>query len=760
MQKYQNNVTNRAGDAVRGLQVTVNVAGGGLASIFSDNAGTPTDNPITTDANGAFEFYVADGRYDISVNGGGYVDVLIADALQIGVDASAALAGLAQRPTASELAAGTVDLGFQQSGAGAVLRTTEEELRDRVSAEQFGAVADGVTNDTTAFARVEALVPKAVDLAGKSYALTSSWADAVNGVVLSKDYKNGRLLVDGRELVFDAAEGASRSAASIPRMVQPSTSKGVGLFRVDENNYHVWRPLGGQFWQRCTVSRTTTGIPLNWRETHIKQVLGYITARDAGVVYTGGWAVDGGTSALSSASDNTYIGGRGQQAIVAGDYVEISYTGGGDLYVVFAGRTSGNFINVLLDGKKDYLTLSDDGAGNRYFDSYTATDLSYRRVVKIASAVPTGSHTIRLTVSATKNASSAGNRFIFNALAFDSSEFGPWRTEADAIQWAAGQSVLTNQVRKNAGRYYYATGAGATGATPPTHTSGSVSDGTVTWTYRATSGYDLTDHRIQAVGSQLEYAYEIKPTGAANKEDVGGALHGNETQTALAFLVGSTPVSLGDATWASGDGVTINESITATHSEIGGGATPVVLTKLTRTFLRQYVEVAHKHTLQMAAAVGYFYSHMWPLLHYDGPANKYAMRRVWSPCDGYRNCADFYGQTNPFVGRTKDLLMVGYGDALQPNGSGGVPSVEAAPLSFVVWLAVDPSSVGNYADAARIFASKAMNTSGIDVSAGGFSSMTSKMYFEKYSSITPKALLSGAVIECSARYGLALAPAP
>jgi hypothetical protein len=119
MQKYQNNVTSRTGDAVSGLLVTVNVSGGGLATIFSDNAGTPTVNPITTDANGYFEFYVADGRYDISVNGGGYDDVLIADALQIGAQASAgaaqagvaeakaddALAGLIDRPTTDELAA-------------------------------------------------------------------------------------------------------------------------------------------------------------------------------------------------------------------------------------------------------------------------------------------------------------------------------------------------------------------------------------------------------------------------------------------------------------------------------------------------------------------------------------------------------------------------------------------------------------------------------------------------------------------------------
>jgi hypothetical protein len=91
MQKYQNNVTSRTGDAVSGLQVTVSVFGGGLATIYADNAGTPKDNPISTDANGYFEFYAADGRYNVTVNGGGYEDVLIADSLLIGVDASTAV---------------------------------------------------------------------------------------------------------------------------------------------------------------------------------------------------------------------------------------------------------------------------------------------------------------------------------------------------------------------------------------------------------------------------------------------------------------------------------------------------------------------------------------------------------------------------------------------------------------------------------------------------------------------------------------------
>jgi hypothetical protein len=620
---------------------------------------------------------------------------------------------------------------------------------------RYGAAGDGVTDDSAAFELLESIDLPESDLGGMTYAITSIWDDAVNGVVLSKDYTNGTLLVDGRPLVFDrgfsfAASGSTR------RLSWPHTNKKLGVYRVDENNYYVWRPLGGQYWQRCAVGRDSNTLPLNWWETYIKQVAGYITAESSDCTYNGDWTNVRADTYLKSADPATYLSGRARQAIQAGDYVDITYTGGGDLYVVFVGRTSGNYVNVLLDSGQTYLCLPDDGAGNKYIDTYNSTDLSYHQIVKIASGVPSGSHTIRLTVSATKNGSSSGNKFIFNALAFDSDEVGPWTLEADAPLWETGVAVLQYEIRKYGTRYYYATADGTTGATPPTHSSGTVSDGTVSWTQRDDSGYNLTDHRIHAAGSQLEYAYEIKPTGASAFQDVGGDIHGNETQDSLVIQVGGLAASLDDGVWAVGDSVAFHEVISATHSQIGGGATQVVETELTRTFLRQHVEVSHRHTLQMAAQFGYFYAHMWPLLHYSVPGFKYGVQRIWSPGDGDRYCEDFYGVSNPFVGRTKDLVMAAYGDALQPDGAAGVPSAVAAPNGFVAWLAIDPSSVDNYNSATRIFAAKGMNTSGVDVSAGGYSSMTSKMYFERYSNATPTSVASGAVIECVAQYGLAL----
>src|SRR6185436_10386180 len=56
-----------------------------LSTIFSDNISTPLANPFTATSAGYFQFYAADGRYDVTFSGGGIPapvtisDVVLAD---------------------------------------------------------------------------------------------------------------------------------------------------------------------------------------------------------------------------------------------------------------------------------------------------------------------------------------------------------------------------------------------------------------------------------------------------------------------------------------------------------------------------------------------------------------------------------------------------------------------------------------------------------------------------------------------------------
>lgn len=76
MQKYVNSVAAGAGGGlsigspVAGASVQVNQYPSGTpATIYSDNGVTQASNPLTTDVNGSFSFYAADGRYQLVISG-------------------------------------------------------------------------------------------------------------------------------------------------------------------------------------------------------------------------------------------------------------------------------------------------------------------------------------------------------------------------------------------------------------------------------------------------------------------------------------------------------------------------------------------------------------------------------------------------------------------------------------------------------------------------------------------------------------------
>lgn len=70
--------------------------------------------------------------------------------------------------------------------------------------------------------------------------------------------------------------------------------------------------------------------------------------------------------------------------------------------------------------------------------------------------------------------------------------------------WTTSTAFAANAYCFYNGNYYQTTAGGTTGATPPTHTSGSVSDGGVTWTYYSGS-YDqfLADTDVSVFNEKL-----------------------------------------------------------------------------------------------------------------------------------------------------------------------------------------------------------------------------------------------------------------
>jgi hypothetical protein len=100
------------------------------------------------------------------------IEFIIGVAIPVGIETSAAV------------------VSYTQGGSGAVSRTVQSRLRDFVSVKDFGAVGDGVTDDTSAFnAAWAAAAPQAVYVPAASYAIT--------GTVTGKFFSFGAVTVVG-----------------------------------------------------------------------------------------------------------------------------------------------------------------------------------------------------------------------------------------------------------------------------------------------------------------------------------------------------------------------------------------------------------------------------------------------------------------------------------------------------------------------------------------------------------------------------------
>lgn len=89
---------------------------------------------------------------------------------------------------------GAAQVGFIQSGTGAAARTAQEKMRDSVSVKDFGAVGDGITNDTTA-------IQDAIDSGAKEVFFPQ--ADYLHGnLACDNDYQ--RFVGHGAKLIRNA----------------------------------------------------------------------------------------------------------------------------------------------------------------------------------------------------------------------------------------------------------------------------------------------------------------------------------------------------------------------------------------------------------------------------------------------------------------------------------------------------------------------------------------------------------------------------
>ena len=138
MQKFSEVVLDPFGNAVEGAEVAVLDSTGTLATLYADNAATPTPlgNPLATDARGTFSFYAANGRYTLNVTGTGLPTRTVPDLILQDPD---------DLLTTADLLNDWVASGLLPADPGAVLAMTTPAGVATVQGKRVSKIATGHT---------------------------------------------------------------------------------------------------------------------------------------------------------------------------------------------------------------------------------------------------------------------------------------------------------------------------------------------------------------------------------------------------------------------------------------------------------------------------------------------------------------------------------------------------------------------------------------------------------------------------------------
>lgn len=114
---------------------------------YTDATGTQQHtNPVILDSRGESSVWLSNDEYKFILRDANNVEIWTVD----NISPTVSYATLAAFESALAGSTGSSLVGFMQGGSGAVLRTAQSKMRDTVSVKDFGAVGDGVTDDTAA----------------------------------------------------------------------------------------------------------------------------------------------------------------------------------------------------------------------------------------------------------------------------------------------------------------------------------------------------------------------------------------------------------------------------------------------------------------------------------------------------------------------------------------------------------------------------------------------------------------------------------
>lgn len=174
MQRFFDVVQDRNGTCIPNALVYVYVGSTStLATLYSDNGVTPTVNPVTTNSDGEYAFYAANGTYTLQIQATGFDSQVRPGTIIFDPADGGAL-------VASNVA-------FTQVGTGAVIRNVQSKLEESVSVKDFGATGNGTIDDLTAINLAIASGAKAIYFPAGTYRTSGLINIAISGVTIWTD---------------------------------------------------------------------------------------------------------------------------------------------------------------------------------------------------------------------------------------------------------------------------------------------------------------------------------------------------------------------------------------------------------------------------------------------------------------------------------------------------------------------------------------------------------------------------------------------
>lgn len=353
---------------------------------------------------------------------------------------------------------------------------------------------------------------------------------------------------------LNATRASSSNAAELIRsqlLMPAQTGKDVTLEYVSATSRYVWTPIADRYWARWTVNKLATSNMWVVDASTVYDVVKAWSDRDASITYNPAWSQGNSSGALNGTWSYTNVTNR---------YLEFSVTPGADgkIYVVYSQETNGGIIWVTIDGGTDLVNELPLNGGHRELDTYIAVVENKNTRACIASGLSIAAHTVRLTISGTKNAGSS-NYYLW----FEGYGITPYTIDDAQIALINDRKIV---------RQFGANSANSN-----------------------------------------EYAYHYKPSGAAVYEWTG-TTHLNEVYSVVTWrdeIGNDISVSVGD-TRNHGNSVVLNQTGVSRHSQTG--TTNHANAQTIQTFTTEGLNVYHRHDWLTACSFDQTYPAMWNVI--------------------------------------------------------------------------------------------------------------------------------------------------